>query len=446
MKTLEIFSGTGGLAKGLEIAGFKHTSFVEYNKDACVSLRNNFNPNLVYEGDIAEFDLNSLHGVEIVAGGPPCQPFSLGGKHRAQQDSRDMFPYAIRCIEHLQPKAFFFENVKGLLRESFSEYFDYIIQRLTYPHCTILESEDWTSHLVRLKKLKPKSHDGIKYDVAYKLLNAANFGVPQCRERVLIIGIRSDLKLTWQFPEPTHSEDRLNWDKYVTGEYWKKHHLPVQQNNALSAWLINRYGIFPPELAPWQTIRDALLDVPHPGDKHGIPDHLFRDGARTYPGHTGSDIDQPSKTIKAGGHGVPGGENMIRFENGSVRYLSTYEAKLIQTFPKDFVISGAWGEAMRQIGNAVPVKLSQVIAKHLYQLLNNHPAQNTPTSLMKNRDYGNCYRHILDDVVGFAADKSYLPEGMQEPGWYQPTPGGLEIRIGEKLAVLRQWNEEANQN
>jgi DNA (cytosine-5)-methyltransferase 1 len=370
VKSLEIFSGTGGLAKGLEIAGFEHASFVEFNKDACVSLRNNFNPEIVFEGDIAEFDLNSLDGVDIVAGGPPCQPFSLGGKHKAHQDSRDMFPYAIRCIEHLQPKAFFFENVKGLLRASFAEYFDYIIQRLTYPHCTIKDEENWEEHLHRLKKLNPKKYEGLRYDVSFRLLNAANYGVPQKRERVVIIGIRSDLKKEWKFPEPTHTEDRLNWDKFVTGEYWERHNIPVQENASLSRVLKDRYGIFPPEEAPWQTVRDALFGVPHPNDKHDIPDHIFKDGARTYPGHTGSEIDQPSKTIKAGGHGVPGGENMIRFEDGSVRYFTTYEAKLIQTFPKDFLVTGAWGEAMRQIGNAVPVKLSEVIARHLFKLLN----------------------------------------------------------------------------
>lgn len=370
MKSLEIFSGTGGLAKGIEIAGFEHVSLVEINKDACISLRRNFNSEIIFEGDIANFDLNSLTGIDIVAGGPPCQPFSLGGKHKANQDSRDMFPYAIRCIEHLQPKAFFFENVKGLLRASFAEYFDYIIQRLTYPHCTVEDDESWEEHLHRLKKLTPNKYEGVRYNVSFRLLNAANYGVPQKRERVIIIGIRSDLNKEWKFPESTHSEDRLNWDKFITGEYWERHNIPAQENTSLAKVLKKKYGVFPPTVAAWQTVRDALFGIPHPNDEHGIPDHIFKDGARTYIGHTGSEIDQPSKTIKAGGHGVPGGENMIRFEDGSVRYFTTYEAKLIQTFPKDFIVTGAWGEAMRQIGNAVPVKLSEVVANHLFKLLN----------------------------------------------------------------------------
>lgn len=369
MKSFEIFSGTGGLSKGLEMAGFKHTAFVEFNKDACMSLRKNFNQGIVFEGNVAEFDLNTLNGVDIVAGGPPCQPFSLGGKHKAYHDNRDMFPYAIRCVEHLQPKAFFFENVKGLLRASFAQYFDYIIQRLTYPHCIIKNEESWEEHLNRLKGLNLKRYNGTRYNVAFKLLNAANYGIPQKRERVVIIGIRSDLEREWKFPKPTHTEDRLNWDKFVTGAYWKKHNLPVQNNPTLSSLLKNRYKIFPPGEAAWQTVRDALSSIPHPNDEHQIPDHIFKNGAKIYPGHTGSEIDQPSKTIKAGGHGVPGGENMIRYEDGSVRYFTVYEAKLIQTFPKDFIVTGAWGEAMRQIGNAVPVKLSEVIAKHLFNIL-----------------------------------------------------------------------------
>src|ERR1035437_7428628 len=123
MRSVELFSGAGGLAKGLEIAGFDHIAFVEYNKDACSSLRMNFKPEHVFEGDIGDFDLSKLDKVDIVAGGPPCQPFCLGGKHKTDDDARDMFPHAIRTIEKLRPKAFIFENVKGLLRQSFSEYF-----------------------------------------------------------------------------------------------------------------------------------------------------------------------------------------------------------------------------------------------------------------------------------------------------------------------------------
>lgn len=369
MKSLEIFSGAGGLAKGLELAGFQHASFIEFNKDACNSLRKNFNSSLIYQGDIADFDLTQHEGIEIIAGGPPCQPFSLGGKHLSYNDSRDMFPYAIRCVEYYQPKAFIFENVKGLLRKSFSDYFEYIIQRLTYPSCKKLSSENWQCHLNRLRNINRKNNQDISYDVSFKLLNAADYGVPQKRERVIIVGIRSDLKCQWTFPLPTHSEDRLNWEKYITGEYWKRHNLIAKENKILASYLKNKYGIFEPGELPWKTVRDALLNIPHPQEEHDIEGHEFKDGAKIYPGHTGSFIDEPAKTIKAGGHGVPGGENMIRYDDDTVRYFSSYEAKLIQTFPKNFVITGSWGEAMRQIGNAVPVKLSELLGKHMMALL-----------------------------------------------------------------------------
>ncbi len=372
MKTLEIFSGAGGLAKGLELSGFKHTAFVEFNKHACDSLAENFDPKRVFFGDIKDFDLGSLGQIDLVAGGPPCQPFSLGGKHQANQDNRDMFPYAIKAIEQLTPKAFVFENVKGLLRQSFSDYFEYIILRLSYPDFAVIKNANWEHHLNELRNISSSNHTQKKYDVTYKLINAADYGVPQTRERVVIVGIRSDIGISWAFPAATHSEDRLLWDMYITWEYWERHQIKKSLRPVLDGFLKEKitrlyakYGMFEPESLPWKTIRDALFDAPDPQSNHGIIDHIFRDGARTYPGHTGSDFDWPSKTIKAGGHGVPGGENMIRFNDGSVRYFTTFEAKRIQTFPDDFVIKGAWGEAMRQIGNAVPVLLAEKIGTEL---------------------------------------------------------------------------------
>ena len=372
MKSLEIFSGAGGLAKGLELAGFQHSAFVEFNKHACASLHENFDAEKVFFGDIKDFDFSTLHDVDVVAGGPPCQPFSLGGKHGADQDSRDMFPYAIRAIEKLTPKAFVFENVKGLLRESFADYFEYIILRLTYPGFIATQGADWKNHLSDLRSIGQLAYAGTKYDVSFKLINAADCGVPQTRERVVIVGIRADLGVPWSFPAMTHSEDRLLWEMYVSGEYWKRHHVPKSERAPITELLQekvvrlkDKYGMFEPECMPWRTVRDALQGIPDPETQHGIDDHIFHDGARTYPGHTGSDIDWPAKTIKAGGHGVPGGENMIRYPDGSVRYFTVCEAKRIQTFPDNFVIKGAWGEAMRQIGNAVPVLLGETIGREL---------------------------------------------------------------------------------
>jgi DNA (cytosine-5)-methyltransferase 1 len=369
MKSLELFSGAGGLARGLELAGFEHVAMVESNKHAVATLRSNFQPECVFAEDVRAFDLSHLGQVDLVAGGPPCQPFSLGGKHRAHHDQRDMFPHAIQAIAQLAPRAFVFENVKGLLRLSFADYFEYIMLQLNHPEFKD-KTDNWRAHHRQLKQLETSGNHALRYDVQYKLVNAADYGVSQQRERVIIVGLRSDLKTTWQFPEATHSAERLLWDQTVTGEYWKRHGLEQPEpNQAQRQKLEQRYGLFPPKLQPWQTIRDTIHDLPDPRAEHEILDHAFRPGARSYPGHTGSELDWPAKTIKAGDHGVPGGENMIRFEDGTVRYFTVLEAKRLQSFPDDFVIHSAWGEAMRQLGNAVPVRLAEVIGQQLSRVL-----------------------------------------------------------------------------
>ena len=373
MRSLEIFSGAGGLAQGLRLAGFKHQALVEWDKDACRSLKHNFLPSTVLEANIQDFDYTAYRGIDILAGGPPCQPFSLGGKHKGCEDTRNMFPHAIRGIKELAPKAFIFENVKGLLRQSFSAYFNYILLQLTYPEVLKEKEEAWNSHFTRLEKIHKGDYLGLKYNLIYKLVNAANYGIPQKRERVIIVGIKDSLKQEFSFPQKTHSQDRLLWDKFVTQDYWNRLKIPRSQQEQPDTKTQKKveklkycYGMYNPPGLPWVTIREALCDLPNPqAANNNIKDHQFRGGARIYPGHTGSFIDDPSKTIKAGDHGVPGGENMIRFQNGKVRYFTLLEAKRIQTFSDDYQIYGSWTEGMRQLGNAVPVKLGYVLGNSL---------------------------------------------------------------------------------
>ncbi len=370
IRGIEIFSGAGGLATGLGLSGVVHNAFVEWNADACNTLRRNYDSKIVFESDIRNFDFSHYSGVDIIAGGPPCQPFSFGGKSKGNKDSRDMFPSAIRAIRELMPKVFFFENVKGLLRNNFSEYLHYILLQLQYPTITNTYG-DWQTHSAQIEKLSKKIPLDKIYDVSINLVNAADYGVPQKRERVVIVGIRKDLGKSWELPKPTHSCDALLWDKYVTENYWSRHNIsPSNEEYAMfdtkKKHLTSSYGLFPPELSPWVTIRDALKEIPQEGDTAYYPnEHIIRGGAKEYPGHTGSPVDEPSKTVKAGGHGVPGGENMIKFENGEIRYFTIFEAKRIQTFPDDYEILGSWTEAMRQLGNAVPVRLANVICESL---------------------------------------------------------------------------------
>lgn len=133
----------------------------------------------------------------------------------------------------------------------------------------------------------------------------------------------------------------------------------------------------PAELRPdeakarWRTIRDALVGLPEPTltGATGVLNHVLQPGARSYPGHTGSPIDWPAKTLKAGRHGVPGGENMLRETDGSIRYFTVRESARLQTFPDDYELHGPWGKAMRQLGNAVPVELARVVAASVHAAL-----------------------------------------------------------------------------
>jgi len=380
MKSIELFAGAGGLAIGLEESGFHPRVIVEYNKDACRTLRTNqlfdYGRNL-FEGDIANFDFLEIEdSIDLIAGGPPCQPFSLGGKAKGHADHRDMFPETIRSIREKRPRAFIFENVKGLLRKSFFEYFEYILLQLQYPSVQRRSEESWESHRSRLEKHHTndaRSHS--EYKVVYRLVNSADYGVPQKRERVFIVGFRSDINANWTFPSPTHSEESLLWSKWVTGEYWEKHGMPSPPVDERLSRRIRKlegnYGMFRPEPEPWSTVRDAIHDLPEP-TVEGCPEynqHILKLGARTYPGHTGSYIDEPAKALKAGGHGVPGGENMIRLEDGSVRYFSVRESARLQTFPDTYLFVGSWGEVMRQLGNAVPARLAMVVGRSVYRAL-----------------------------------------------------------------------------
>jgi DNA (cytosine-5)-methyltransferase 1 len=387
MKSVELFAGAGGLAMGCEIAGFEHLAVVEWDKWACDTVRENQrrgHPLLagwnLHEGDVRRFDWASIpQGIELLAGGPPCQPFSIGGKHKAYQDNRDMFPATVEILRRLKPKAFIVENVKGLTRSSFTDYFTYIKLQLALPEFPPLENEDWTIHLSRLQResaLGKRKGNGKTYRVAHKLLNAANYGVPQKRERVFIIGFRDDLEIDWSFPAETHSYDALLHDQWVTGAYWKRHKLkmpPLPHNLAARVERV-RQTLLLPVAQPWRTVRDAIYDLPDPNSSAAskIPNHIFQDGARVYPGHTGSPLDLPAKTLKAGGHGVPGGENMLVRDDGSVRYFTVRESARLQTFPDDFLFHGSWSETMRQLGNAVPVTLAQCVAQKVAKSLVEH--------------------------------------------------------------------------
>lgn len=382
MKCVELYAGAGGLAMGVHLAGFEPVAVVEWDKWACDTIRENGASGYplvsgwnVHEGDVRLFDWGSVgQGIDLLAGGPPCQPFSMGGKHRAHDDSRDMFPATVEIVRKLQPRAFILENVKGLTRSTFANYYQYILLQLTFPEVGRRKNEEWTGHFYRLQKERASGKaigKKLTYNVVPTLINAADYGIPQKRERVFIVGFRSDLGVEWSFPAMTHSLDALLYDQYVTGGYWERHGIkkPVMAPEKLSA-RVRRLGLIPPDTLPWRTVRDALIGLPDPKNRGAkIADHRFQDGARAYPGHTGSPLDLPAKTLKAGDHGVPGGENMLVHDDGSVRYFTVREAARIQTFPDGYRFHGSWTETMRQLGNAVPVMLGRIVASSVAERL-----------------------------------------------------------------------------
>ena len=394
LRCVELFAGAGGLAIAASKAGFEHDAVLEYNHDACETIRANQRRGYelvrhwpLIEADVHHQNFETWNGrVDMVSGGPPCQPFSIGGKHGAMGDRRNLFPEAARAVREIQPRAFVFENVKGLLRESFAKYFGYVVLQLTFPTVIAQEGEDWTDHLSRLERIKTKGAEpDLRYRVVWRLLNAADYGVPQRRERVFVVGFRSDIKVPWSFPTATHSRDALLVTQWNTQDYWERHGIPPSKRPATPArfnGLATDSHLFrgPVGQAPWRTVRDAISDLGEPtrsANDARFPNHVLQPGARSYAGHTGSPLDEPAKTLKAGDHGVPGGENMLRYPNGDVRYFTVRESCRLQAFPDEYVFESSWTENMRQLGNAVPVKLGEVVLRSVRAALECHDSTET---------------------------------------------------------------------
>jgi DNA (cytosine-5)-methyltransferase 1 len=376
--TIELFAGGGGLALGVSAAGFRHVLAVERDDRACSTLLANAarpfdtddprsfltDPKWpLAQADVRDVDFSHWRGaVGVVAGGVPCQPWSVAGIHKGYDDRRNLWPELFRCVRETSPQAIIAENVRGLLRPSFQPYYQYILRCLAAPFELRTEREEWHDHDQRLKRvLRQASGDpSERYDVTFHVVNAADYGVPQIRWRVFVVGFRHDLGIRgWEFPRSTHAKAVLLRSQR-SGEYWARHGIKRRTDTAPS-WLPG----FKEQLAPWRTLRDAIGDLPQPivGVEH--PEwlhHIGCPGAHEYPGHTPNDLDRPAKTIKAGVHGVPGGEGVVRLDDGSIRNLTVREVARVMTFPDSWWLSGPRSEQMKQLGNAVPVALGRTVA------------------------------------------------------------------------------------
>ncbi|SDM62500.1 DNA (cytosine-5)-methyltransferase 1 [Lentzea albidocapillata subsp. violacea] len=409
-------------------AGFRPLLFNEFNNRACETLVASAKKTLgvdglersletkpsppeegkpapLYPGDVRDLDLSALQGkVDILAGGPPCQPFSAGGIAKGDEDKRNMFPAVFKAVREMRPKAVICENVRGLLRPSFAEYFQYIQNELRLPFEKRNDEVSWqehNSHLTSiLGKLADEDGNPDHYKVVMVPVNAANYGVPQVRNRVVLVAFRSDLGVDVDAFEKDVKTERFSEAALLRsmrdedGSYWQRHaSVPDHVREKVRARIPK--VIREDDCRPWRTLRDAIqgygTDVKLPalpavdlarldekfdfGKEIDVVDHIGWPGARIYKGHTPNDLDRPAKTVKAGVHGVPGGESVMlldeRVRDTSVeggwtylhRYMTVRETARVMNFPDEWLGSGPRGEQMRQLGNAVPVLLGEFFAK-----------------------------------------------------------------------------------
>jgi DNA (cytosine-5)-methyltransferase 1 len=299
----------------------------------------------------------------------------------------------LRAIRELKPKAVICENVRGLLRPSFAPYFEYIKRELTLPFLT-RDGATWEEHDEALAKAiaNDDTDPSERYVVTHMPVNAADYGVPQIRHRVIIVAFRADLGIDWEKyrPEPEYSEEALIHSMRDGGPYWDRH---TEVDDDVKKRVIENLPDLDLEnekvkeklkLKPWRTLRDAIAGIDENEGKPlppvpvealkqkrqvgDIPDHFGWPGARMYPGHTPNLLDRPAKTVKAGVHGVPGGESVMRlddpeYDGTGYRYMTVRETARVMTFPDRWVLKGPRGEKMRQLGNAVPVKLGAAFAR-----------------------------------------------------------------------------------
>lgn len=325
-KVVSLFSGCGGLDLGI-VGGFSYLGKYydrnpfdiiwanDINLRATKTLKLNFPTvnvicdditNLVGENtndQLSIFPKTSIPKADVVIGGFPCQDFSVAGKRYGTTVKRGkLYQSMANVIKIVKPKVFVAENVKGLI--------------------------SWQNGLAI--KTIVEDFSSLGYCVKYKLFNAADYGVPQIRERIIIVGIREDKNTDFNWMTPTHS----SFDK---------------------------------NLLPWVTIKDAIHDLEDEDLQKNLPNFGYSK-AKCFPGKQGNIItraDKPAPTMRAEHHGN------IEFHYSLPRRLSAREAARIQTFPDDFTFVQSITDAYRQIGNAVPPVFAWHISKMLCDILEN---------------------------------------------------------------------------
>lgn len=324
MKTaVDLFAGAGGFSIGLQDAGFKVVLAVEWVEDFACTLANHVDPANIVVDDVRSVNFEqAVDRVDLVVGGPPCQPFSSGGLREGADDDRDMLPAFIDAVDQLQPKAFIMENVRGLTVGKRKEYLNQALRKL----------------------------EAIGYFVNHKVVNAAHFGVPQKRKRLFVVGMRGS---KFEFPSPTHG--------------------PGCQYDFLTV----RDALPEEQLGEPNTSKITFAKNPsiRPSPYHG---QLFNGGGRPL------NLNEPAPTLLASAGGnkthfideqdeVPpyhehlrNGGNPKKGQLEHARRLTVRESAILQTFPADMKFCGSKSKQYTQIGNAVPPKLAKILANEVY--------------------------------------------------------------------------------
>ncbi|WP_457299102.1 DNA cytosine methyltransferase [Phyllobacterium sp. P5_D12] len=265
LTSLELCAGAGGQASGLEMAGFGHEGVVEIDRDCCLTLQLNRPEWTVHEDDLNQFSATSYKGIDLLAGGLPCPPFSIAGKQLGEKDERNLFPSAIRVVDETRPKAIMIENVRGFLGAVFEDYRGFI------------RSE--------LKKLGYEAH--------WRLLNASDYGVPQLRPRVVIVALRDDIKDGFDWPSPTPNDPPTVGETLIdlmSINGWRGARAWAKRANEIAPTLVGgskKHG--GPDLGPtrarraWETLGvngKSLADSAPESDFVGMPRLTVRMAAR----------------------------------------------------------------------------------------------------------------------------------------------------------------------
>jgi DNA (cytosine-5)-methyltransferase 1 len=387
-KVLDLFAGCGGLSKGFELAGFDIVAGNDILDHAGETYKRNHLNSKFFLGDITDEEMKKQiisymkeKGCDVIIGGPPCQAYSMAGLRDPNDPRGKLFEEYVEIVKELQPKVFVMENVKGILtmkhdrdnlteeekkeleelRNAEKERAELLLlrkqhknnpEKYKYTETDEKRLEEIKEEVKRLKKHLGdyqekvtnkivKRFNELGYEVKFKLLNSANYGVPQKRERVIFIGKKKNGEIT--HPEPTHSENGENGLKKWVSVKEAVEDLEDKEEDISFNHIITNHN---------EEFTEKIKNTPIGKSVFGNYSEAF---FKSYP-------EQPSRTVKENHGGV-----FVHYKHN--RVMTPRELARLQSFPDDFIFEGSKSKQLVQIGNAVPVGLAKAIAEHIKRLI-----------------------------------------------------------------------------